>query len=533
MMLLGELLQQRGQIKADDLARALSFQAGRSDKLGAVLIRMGALSEVALYEALSEQLGYRLLAADALSPLDVDPAWPLLEAKGITKAWLLAHGVIPWVDAQGQLSVCCADPLDAELRETLALPALAREAQWCLMSPSDIERSVGRARDTFAVDQRLDAQALREMAEDAPVIAFVNNVLAQAVELRASDIHVEPGETEFAVRFRIDGALISRMAVPMARFPAISSRLKLISHLDIAERRLPQDGRISVRVAGQEVDIRTSSIPAAHGESIVMRLLPKRRDDLGLTRLGLEPDHLHTLRQWLQLSNGLVLVTGPTGSGKSTTLYSSLSEINDATRKIITVEDPVEFRLPNIVQIQTQTEIGFTFARALRSILRHDPDVIMIGEIRDRETAEIAIQSALTGHLVLATLHTNDALSAVTRLVDMGIEPYMVSAALRATMAQRLVRQLCTHCSEAGVPKGCARCGHTGYKGRFGIYELVTIEADLQRQIAEHGDLPSWPELSASKGVRPMRDDGLLKVARGLTTRSEVLRVTDAVAPVE
>jgi general secretion pathway protein E len=531
-MLLGELLQRRGLIKAEDLARALGYQAGHQDRLGTILVRMGAVSEAALYEVLSEQLGLRLVGAEVPTLGAIEEAWPLLEAQGLAKDWLLSRGVVPWVEPGGALAVACADPLDTELREALELPGLAGEDRWCLMSPGDLERCVARAREAFSGEQVLDAQSLREMAEDAPVIAFVNNVLAQAVELRASDIHIEPGESEFAVRFRIDGALVGRMAAPMARFPAVASRLKLISHLDIAERRLPQDGRISVRVAGQDVDIRTSSIPAAHGESIVMRLLPKRRDDLGLVRLGMEPDHLSMLRDWLNLSNGLVLVTGPTGSGKSTTLYSSLGEINDATRKIITVEDPVEFRLPNVVQIQTQAEIGFTFARALRSILRHDPDVIMIGEIRDRETAEIAIQSALTGHLVLATLHTNDAPSAVTRLIDMGIEPYMVGAALRATMAQRLVRRLCTQCARDGEARGCAACGQTGYRGRIGIYELVTVDAELQRAIVEHGGLPSWPVLER-RGLRHMRDDGLTKVGRGLTTRSEVLRVTDAVAPVE
>jgi len=382
--------------------------------------------------------------------------------------------------------------------------------------------------------------------------------MAQALEARASDIHVEPGERECTLRFRIDGVLHTRSTIGMDRYPAIASRIKLIGGLDIAERRLPQDGRIGTRVAGREVDIRISSIPAVHGESLVLRLLPKERGDIGMHRIGMEPDHKAQFLDWLQWPNGLVLVTGPTGSGKSTTLYSALSTINDGVRKLITVEDPVELRLPGVVQIQTQADIGYTFARALRSILRHDPDVIMVGEIRDRETAEIAIQAALTGHLVLATLHTNDALSAVNRLVDMGIEPYLVAASLRAVMAQRLVRRLCPSCARphddpdflqqrwarlkprlaplAEVPaepgwlmaSGCEACGGTGYRGRVGIYELVTVTPALQHEIAQNAAIERLVELANGDGRRSMVDDGLIKAARGLSTLDEVLRAASA-----
>jgi general secretion pathway protein E len=306
------------------------------------------------------------------------------------------------------------------------------------------------------------------------------------------------------------------------------------------------------------VDIRISSIPAVHGESLVLRLLPKERGDVGMHRIGMEPDHMAQFQDWLQWPNGLVLVTGPTGSGKSTTLYSALSHINDGVRKLITVEDPVELRLPGVVQIQTQADIGYTFARALRSILRHDPDVIMVGEIRDRETAEIAIQAALTGHLVLATLHTNDALSAVNRLVDMGIEPYLVAAALRAVMAQRLVRRLCPSCAQphgdaeplaqrwarlaprtpaaANLPaepqwlmaKGCETCSGTGFRGRVGIYELVTVSPALQHEIAQNAPIERLLELANRDGRRSMVDDGLIKSARGLSTLDEVMRAASA-----
>jgi general secretion pathway protein E len=405
--------------------------------------------------------------------------------------------------------------------------------------------------------QSLDARALREMAEDAPVIAWVNNLIAQAVESRASDIHLEPGERECEVRLRIDGQLQTRLALGMDRYPAVASRIKLVAGLDIAERRLPQDGRISTRAAGAEMDVRVSSIPAVYGESIVMRLLPKKRADLSLDRLGLRPSQLSQFKRWLGMANGLVLVTGPTGAGKSTTLYSALAATNDQTRKILTVEDPVEFRLPQVIQVQAQPDIGYTFARALRAFLRHDPDIIMVGEIRDRETAEIAIQSALTGHLVLATLHTNDAPSAVTRLVDMGVEPFLVGASLRAVMAQRLVRRLCDVCAVptdespalgdadlataiadaraeevAGElprwrrPVGCPACQSTGFKGRVGIYEMLDVSAEMQHAIAREVGLPELVRMARLGGYRSLAQEGALKVVQGVTTLDEVLRAT-------
>ncbi len=395
---------------------------------------------------------------------------------------------------------------------------------------------------------------MRELAEDAPVIALVNSLIAEAIDERASDIHVEPGDLLFDIRFRVDGVLHARHRLPMAKYPAVSSRIKLIAALDIAERRLPQDGRVSIRAAGQELDIRVSVIPEVRGESIVMRLLRKQRSDLKLEELGIAPDHLAELEGWLDHPNGLVLVTGPTGSGKSTTLYAALAAANDLTRKIITVEDPVEYRLRHVIQIQVQADIGFTFARALRSILRHDPDIILVGEIRDRETAEIAIQAALTGHLVLATLHTNDALAAIPRLTDMGVEPYLVAASLRALMAQRLVRRVCEPCSRGRrrrpvraarvatlLPRlapgiapaaphwrraaGCPRCRKTGYRGRLAIHELVTADPELLHAVAAEAPAAEIAALADRHGRRTLRDDGLLKSALGLTTWDEVVRV--------
>jgi general secretion pathway protein E len=548
---LGECCIALGSAKSADVERALEWQrtqGNHRERLGAILLRMGALSEDALYAALAVHAELPLLDATPARWNEGAVARALPRTPLSSSQWM-SRQAIPWLDADDSLQVAAVDPWNAELREALDAGG-ASAARWHLMPPSRFEVWRAVLQDHGAsTGPLLDSRTLRELAEDAPVIAFVNGMLARAVEARASDIHLEPGEREFELRFRIDGVLHPRGTQPMSRYAAVASRVKLVSGLDIAERRLPQDGRTSIRVAGQEMDVRVSAIPAVHGESLVLRLLPKQRGDLQLARLGMETDHLTLFHGWLQRPNGLLLVTGPTGSGKSTTLYAALAAVNDLTRKIITVEDPVEFRLPRVVQIQTQAEIGYTFARALRSMLRHDPDIIMIGEIRDRETAEIAVQSALTGHLVVATVHTNDALSAVTRLVDMGIEPYLVAAALRAVMAQRLVRRLCADCAResgseieprwndawtkvkafAGAPRwrhagGCAQCQDTGFKGRMGIYELVEIGEALQHRIAAAAPIEDHKRLADAAGRRSLFEDGLIKCARGESTIDEVLR---------
>jgi general secretion pathway protein E len=383
--------------------------------------------------------------------------------------------------------LCAArDPLLPSLREAMRHAFPGRRVHWCLCRAQDLERMLDGLAHHARSDEwgGGDEQQLRAMAEEAPVVELVSNLMAQAVEQRASDIHLEPEERTFSVRFRIDGVLHNRLSLPRDRFDAVASRLKLISGMDIAERRLPQDGRLSTRVGGQEMDIRVSALPGVHGESIVMRLLPKERKELGLERLGFEADHLAMMKAWTAEANGIVLVTGPTGSGKSTTLYASLAAANDGLKKIITVEDPVEFQLPAITQIQAHPDIGLTFANALRSILRQDPDVIMIGEIRDLETAQIAVQAALTGHLVLSTLHTNDAISAFTRLIDMGVEPFLVATPVRAVQAQRLVRRLCTalrasacrargdRCRSAAVRRTRAARTGTALDGGGGLFAL-------------------------------------------------------------
>jgi general secretion pathway protein E/type IV pilus assembly protein PilB len=390
---------------------------------------------------------------------------------------------------------------------------------------------------------------LDNAAEDASIIRFVNQVLKDAIDLRASDIHLEPFEDEFRIRYRIDGVL-QEIPVPaqVKRFqPAIGARIKILSHLNIAEKRLPQDGRIKVRIDAAEVDIRVSIIPMLHGEAIVMRLLRQNKSLLGAKELGMNERELSCLQRVLQLPHGIVLVTGPTGSGKTSTLYTALHEINDSERKIITIEDPIEYQLKGVNQIQVNEKSGLTFARGLRSILRHDPDVILIGEIRDQETAQIAVQASLTGHLVFSTLHTNDAAGAITRLVDMGVEPYLVASSLEAVLAQRLVRLLCPHCkavddtpmaqayrSRIGIPPeatlyravGCRECRNTGYHGRRAIFEWMDTNSEIRQLMLRNGSTDLIRDAAVRAGMTTLADDGARLVKLGVTTIEEVLSVT-------
>ena len=553
--LLGELLLDAGLVAAADLERGLALQQKIGGRIGSVLMRIGAVSEDNLLQVLSRQLGLPVMGADVPAPDEDMVRLTAVQAPaGID--WLLDQQVLVWPGEGSDLFCAARDPLLPALRDAMRHAYPNRRIHWCLCRAQDLERMLDGLAHHARADEwgGGDEQQLRAMAEEAPVVELVSNLMAQAVEQRASDIHLEPEERIFAVRFRIDGVLHTRLQLPRERFDAVASRLKLISGMDIAERRLPQDGRLSTRVGGQEMDIRVSALPGVHGESIVMRLLPKERKELGLEKLGFESDHLAMMKEWTAEANGIVLVTGPTGSGKSTTLYASLAAANDGLKKIITVEDPVEFQLPAITQIQAHPDIGLTFANALRSILRQDPDVIMIGEIRDLETAQIAVQAALTGHLVLSTLHTNDAISAFTRLIDMGVEPFLVATPIRAVQAQRLVRRLCTHCARPhAVPAnieaeaaqfahkvlpgmaprwmeavGCAHCMHTGYRGRLGIYEMVPVSEAMQHLIVSGASVNDMKKLAREEGHRFLRDDGLLKAWQGLTTVEEVLRVAGA-----
>jgi type II secretion system protein E len=407
----------------------------------------------------------------------------------------------------------------------------------------------GEAGVQVVEENREDDTNLDRAAEDASIIRFVNQVLRDAIELRASDIHLEPFEDELRIRYRVDGVL-QEVPVPaqIKRFqPAIVSRLKILSHLNIAEKRLPQDGRIKIRLDNREVDIRVSVIPMLHGEAVVMRLLRQDSTLLGMPELGMDGRELRLFQGVLGLPHGIVLVTGPTGSGKTTTLYTALNEINDSIRKIITIEDPIEYQLKGINQIQVSEKSGLTFGRGLRAILRHDPDVLLIGEIRDQETAQIAVQASLTGHLVFSTLHTNDAPGALTRLVDMGVEPYLVASSLEAVLAQRLVRVLCKQCKEPDlsvaaqalkkqIPAlegvelfrsvGCRGCRQTGYHGRHGIFEMMEMTYQVRQMILQACSSGEIREAARKNGLRTLREDGWRLVAKGLTTPEEVMRVT-------
>ena len=547
---LEELLVERNDVQQADVDKALQIQKSVGGRLGALLVRTGAISEDLLLQRLAEHQGavYLRNAEELPDSLEV---YQFMSESPVRLEWFLDNAVLMW--SQDEELFCIArDILDHALLETLDYFYPSQPVTFCLAANHQIDRLLDFVKKERAIESLYSgdsARHLREMAEEAPIIELVNNLLSQAVDLGASDIHVEPSEEQFAVRMRVDGVLHTRLTQPVERFPAVASRIKLISGIDIAERRLPQDGRITVRISGREMDIRVSTVPCAFGESIVLRMLAKERDELTLTNLGMEADHLAMFRGWLHANNGIVLVTGPTGSGKSTTLSTALEETDDGIKKIITVEDPVEYQMPNITQIQTHAEIGYTFARALRAILRQDPDIIMIGEIRDLETAEIAIRSALTGHLVLSTVHTNDAISSFTRLIDMGVEPFLVAAPVRGVQAQRLVRKACARCSTRIDPpalireqlerlpprlvgdrwvrvEGCDACRHTGYRGRTGIYELVPMSDALQDRIVAGVNLTDLKKLAAEQGHRTLLQDGLIKASHGRTTLEEVSRLT-------
>ncbi|HEY1275897.1 MAG TPA: ATPase, T2SS/T4P/T4SS family [Thermoleophilaceae bacterium] len=456
---------------------------------------------------------------------------------------------------EGSLLVAMADPSNVLALDDLKLMT-GHEVRPVVSSVDDIHGLISRMNkldDAVAAAVDADAEELaevteiRESAEDAPVIKLVNSLIAGAVEEGASDIHFEPEGRDMRVRFRVDGVLRQSTTIPRRMLAGVVSRVKIMADLDIAEKRVPQDGRVSLTVDGHAIDIRVVTMPSAHGEGLVMRILDKEQALIGLEQLGMSEQSEELFTDGFRRSYGAVLVTGPTGSGKSTTLYAALNEINEPSRKIITVEDPVEYQLPGVVQVQVNLKAGLTFASGLRAMLRADPDVIMVGEIRDGETAKIAVESALTGHLVLSTLHTNDAPSAITRLTEMGIEPFLTASAVCSVVAQRLVRQLCTYCKrrtmlstsslekagfavafdlEAYEPVGCNRCGGSGYKGRTGLYEVMVISDEIRELTVERASADEIRKVAVSQGMRPLRGDGFEKVKNGITSISEVARVT-------
>lgn len=541
---LGELLIRKGLLDADDLEQALELQRERGDKIGKILVDLGFVNPRDVLATLSEQLQIPLLAADDFPPV-------LPEVERITPKYMRQFLFLPIRVDDTTLTVAMADPLDFETVATLrqfsglnVKGVLAAEQEILDAIDKYFGEQEQEGDSEFGAGDDSDAaqiEHLRDMASEAPVIRLVNGMISRALELRASDIHLEPFEKDFRVRFRVDGVLHDQEAPQRELRAAVISRIKLMARLNIAERRLPQDGRIKIKALGHEVDLRVSTLPMLYGESVVMRLLDRSAGDFyDLDNLGFDDLMLHRMEHFTKLPHGIFLVTGPTGSGKSTTLYSALKLINGPQKKIITIEDPVEYQMNGINQIHVNPQIGLTFASGLRHIVRQDPDVIMVGEIRDRETADMSIRSALTGHFVYSTLHTNDAPSAITRLTDMGVENYLLTSSLVAVLAQRLVRKICRHCktedglvdTPAGMQirawrgAGCEQCIGTGYSGRVGIFELMEMNEELRRLIMHNEDASVLTDSARRNGMRNLREDGWEKIARGVTTVEEVLRVT-------
>jgi general secretion pathway protein E len=542
-MRLGEILIERRLIEQEDLDRALEIQKGRGEKLGKILIELGFVATRDVLAALSDQLAIPLITIDGAPP-------SIPEIEGLAPRFMRQSRFMPVGIEDSTLTVAMADPLDFETisavrgftgmkvdvalaNEQEILDAIDKYYGEQEKESTELEGREGEAQE--------DLEQLRDMASEAPVIRLVNAMIAQAVEKRSSDIHIEPFEKEFRVRYRVDGILHNQEPPPRELKAAIISRVKLMAKLNIAERRLPQDGRIKIKVLGREVDLRVSTLPTLYGESVVMRLLDRSAGDFyDLHSLGFDQYMLDRMEHYTSLPHGILLVTGPTGSGKSTTLYSALKRINLPDKKIITIEDPVEYQMDGINQIHVNAQIGLTFASGLRHIVRQDPDVIMVGEIRDRETADIAIRSALTGHFVFSTLHTNDAPSAITRLVDMGVEEYLISSTVVAVLAQRLVRVICPKCKapagkrtapdgkvvESFKGAGCDSCFGSGYTGRLGIFELMELNDELRNLILAKADAATLTAAARRNGMRTLREDGWLKVSLGMTSADEVLRVT-------
>ena len=548
----GEVLVRAGKLTPRDLERALAAQREMGGALDGVLVSLGLVSEPDAAQALAQHLRLPFVPADAFP--DVLPELP-----GLQPDFLRTHRVLPLRAENGQLQVAMRAPQDAFVVKALHL-STGLDVRPAVGLASDIDKALLRQADEADADalnegtgEEGDAgdfvEHLRDLASEAPVIRLVNAIIGRVIELRASDIHLEPFDDGLHVRYRIDGVLHPGEVVPAAQGAAVSSRVKLLAHLDIAERRLPQDGRIKTRVKGRELDLRVSTVPTVHGESVVMRVLDRASVRLSLEDMGFEKDTLARFNQLIHRPHGILLVTGPTGSGKTTTLYAALAKLDSVSQKIITVEDPVEYQLEGINQIQVHSQINLTFANALRSILRQDPDIIMIGEMRDGETAQIAVQSSLTGHLVLSTLHTNTAASAVVRMQDMGVERYLITSTVNGVLAQRLVRRLCPHCKtpvqpdpallqssglgrflSGGAPvyeaRGCDHCRGTGYQGRTAIHELLVVDEAMRSAILQGLDASALQSIAVKAGMYTLYDDGLRKVAAGVTSLDEVLRAT-------
>lgn len=543
---IGDMILSTGKVSRADMDRALEVQKQTGQKLGRILIDLGTVSEEDLRQAYSSMLNIPAWEKKK------DEQYPIVE--GMPKVFLVSNRVLPLKVRDGMIDVVLADPQDTMLIESITL-ATDKQVNIYAGCEKDIltsleatyEGEVKEQEDTASssIEVMEDVEQLRDMASEAPVIRLVNSVLTKAIEIGASDVHLEVFEKNTRLRYRVDGVLRELTPPPRELYNAIISRIKIMSKLNIAEKRLPQDGRIRMKVAGKEVDLRVSIIPMSHGEGVVMRILDRSAVVLNLEKLGFNPDFLLKFRHMINKPEGMLLVTGPTGSGKTTTLYAVLREIVSPEVKIITVEDPVEYSMEGVNQIQVNPQIELTFASGLRSILRHDPDVVLIGEIRDKETASIATQAALTGHLVLTTLHTNDSASAFTRLMDMGIEDYLISSCVIGVLAQRLVRKICMNCRESYIPaedvrqtvrlkegmplykaKGCDECNNTGFKGRKCIAEFLIVDDAIRRLILAHRDSGEIMKEAIKRGTKNLWEDGLESVQRGETTLDELLRVS-------
>ncbi|NLT54116.1 MAG: Flp pilus assembly complex ATPase component TadA [Actinomycetales bacterium] len=553
MKQLTDILLEGGLVDEAELAAAYDEhqRAGRS--LGRVLVEHGVLSEAQLVEALAQQIGLPFVD---LAEYTVDGAAVALVPAAVCRR----HTVLPVGFDEGKLVLVMADPANVfALDDVRSLTGL--EPRPAVATRDDLLAAIDRY---YRADADLDdlssslvqeddtdddLSKLREVVEDAPIVKYVNLLITQAIQDGASDIHIEPGERDLRVRYRIDGVLHEVMRSPRSIQSGVISRLKIMSDIDIAERRIPQDGRLSVTHLGAKIDLRVATLPTVWGEKVVMRILDNSTARLALSDLGFEQSNYDRFSQSFVKPYGMILVTGPTGSGKSTTLYATLNIVSRPEINVITVEDPVEYRLPGINQVQVNTKAGLTFAAALRSILRSDPDVVLIGEVRDHETAQIAVEAALTGHLVLSTLHTNDAPSALTRLTEMGIEPFLVGSALDCVLAQRLARRLCGKCKEPYVatpeeltaarfpwqqgedlpvlyrPVGCSACAKTGYKGRLALHEVMAVSEEIERLAVQRASATEVANVAYSQGMHSLRADGLIKVGQGITSLEEILRV--------
>jgi len=555
---LGEILIERGKLDQANLDRALRLQGESGERLGALLVTLGLCAQRDVAEALATQLELPLIDANGY------PEFPILE-ESVSARFLREAHALPVREDETEVALAMADPTDAYTIGAFEM-VTGRAVRPMVAIPTELDAALERlyGAGKSAVGQLIgdvetrpdelsfnaDVQQLKDLASEAPVIRLVSLLITNALESRASDIHVEPFENRLIVRYRIDGVLHEVESPPKRLSAAVISRIKIMANLDIAERRLPQDGRIRLRVQGKEIDLRVSTIPTMHGESVVMRILDKGGVALDFYKLGFEEDTLKAFLDALMQPHGVLLVTGPTGSGKTTTLYTALDRLNRPDVKILTVEDPVEYQMAGINQIQVKPQIDLTFANALRSIVRQDPDVIMIGEIRDLETAQIAVQSALTGHMVLSTVHTNDAPSTVNRLLDMGVEDYLLTSTVVGILAQRLVRTLCAQCKESYVAlpelveqmnlrrysgereitlwhaRGCSHCANTGYIGRISILEMMPMTDALRSLVMKHASATDLRAEAIREGMVTMYEDGLRKALKGVTTFEEVLRAT-------